>query len=229
MADEIKKPEETAPAPVRNKGGRPKGSKDKQKRKERFDKNLPYPLSDDAEYNAKIIDFYRAVRPKTPADKRNITEMYERFEHYLDVCQERGMRVSNMAAYMAIGVSSQQFGFWLNQGENKDLKEFCQYVNSCCSTYRESIMIDNKINPATGIFWQKNYDGLKDQQEHVIQATMSDDIIDMDSLAKRYLESAASTVALPNNQPKYIDVSLNEKQEEPLPEFLTRDIPTSDK
>ena len=30
-------------------------------------------------------------------------------------------------------------------------------------------MSDGKINPITGIFWQKNWDGLKDQQEVVIE------------------------------------------------------------
>lgn len=30
-------------------------------------------------------------------------------------------------------------------------------------------MSDGKINPVTGIFWQKNWDGLKDQQEVILE------------------------------------------------------------
>ena len=30
-------------------------------------------------------------------------------------------------------------------------------------------MSDGKINPVTGIFWQKNWDGLKDQQDVVVE------------------------------------------------------------
>lgn len=30
-------------------------------------------------------------------------------------------------------------------------------------------MADGKVNAVAGIFWQKNYDGLKDQQEVVIE------------------------------------------------------------
>ena len=37
------------------------------------------------------------------------------------------------------------------------------------SQIREQLMSDGKINPVTGIFWQKNWDGLKDQQEVVIE------------------------------------------------------------
>ncbi|CAJ0600759.1 unnamed protein product [Cylicocyclus nassatus] len=33
---------------------------------------------------------------------------------------------------------------------------------------REGLMADGKVNPVTGIFWQKNYDGLRDQQEVVV-------------------------------------------------------------
>ena len=35
--------------------------------------------------------------------------------------------------------------------------------------YREQLRSDGKINPVTGIFWQKNWDGLKDQQEVVLE------------------------------------------------------------
>ena len=38
------------------------------------------------------------------------------------------------------------------------------------SQIREQLMSDGKINPVTGIFWQKNWDGLKDQQEVVVEA-----------------------------------------------------------
>ena len=38
------------------------------------------------------------------------------------------------------------------------------------SQIREQLMSDGKINPVTGIFWQKNWDGLKDQQEVFVEA-----------------------------------------------------------
>ncbi len=50
-------------------------------------------------------------------------------------------------------------------------------------------MQDGKINPVTGIFWQKNYDGLKDQQEQVIiPANPLGDSTDAETLRRRYLE-----------------------------------------
>lgn len=37
------------------------------------------------------------------------------------------------------------------------------------SSIREQLAASGKLNPVTAIFWQKNFDGLKDQQEVVIE------------------------------------------------------------
>ena len=51
-------------------------------------------------------------------------------------------------------------------------------------------MQDGKVNPVTGIFWQKNYDGLKDQQEHVITPNnVLGDRPDPVRLQQKYLDS----------------------------------------
>ena len=41
-------------------------------------------------------------------------------------------------------------------------------VRSTCAAYREAMMATNKIAPATGIFWQKNFDGMKDIQDVIV-------------------------------------------------------------
>jgi hypothetical protein len=46
--------------------------------------------------------------------------------------------------------------------------EFIKKVRKICAGNREFLMQDGKINPITGIFWQKNYDGLKDVQDVVL-------------------------------------------------------------
>lgn len=49
-------------------------------------------------------------------------------------------------------------------------KENIKAIAYECGMYREMLMQDGAINPVTGLFWQKNYDGLQDQQE-IITAT----------------------------------------------------------
>ena len=82
------------------------------------------------------------------------------------------MKVGNLAAYAAIGIDKHLVFEWENrQGEteaNRDRLNFVKKVKKICAMYREGLMEDGKINPVTGIFWQKNYDGFKDQQEVVV-------------------------------------------------------------
>jgi hypothetical protein len=61
-------------------------------------------------------------------------------------------------------------------------------------------MEDGKINPVTGIFWQKNYDGMRDQQEVVLTPNTSPlgEQADAEALRQKYLENTYGvTEALP--------------------------------
>lgn len=51
-------------------------------------------------------------------------------------------------------------------------------------------MADGKVNPVTGIFWQKNYDGMKDQQEVVVTPNQNPlgEGQNAQQLAEKYLE-----------------------------------------
>jgi hypothetical protein len=51
-------------------------------------------------------------------------------------------------------------------------------------------MIDARMNPVVGIFWQKNYDGMKDEQETVIKHET--DSVDVKRLKDKYQAIAES-------------------------------------
>ena len=51
-------------------------------------------------------------------------------------------------------------------------------------------MQDGKVNPVTGIFWQKNYDGLRDQQEVVVTPNNPlGEMGDTERIKQKYLEN----------------------------------------
>lgn len=51
-------------------------------------------------------------------------------------------------------------------------------------------MQDGKVNPVTGIFWQKNYDGLKDQQEVVVTPNNPlGEMGDTERIKQKYLDA----------------------------------------
>lgn len=191
--------------------GRPKGSKDKQPRdltacKQNLEKARaasPIMQGQTAEmpagYNAKMVNFIMAIMPTYPLDYNDVAEMERRFTRYLQLCAEWDMKVGNQAAYLAIGIDKAIAWEWVNiRTTNPARTDFIKKVQKICGLYRESLMQDGKINPVTGIFWQKNYDGLKDQNEVIL--TPNNPLGDMqnaEALRQKYLESAGIAEELP--------------------------------
>jgi hypothetical protein len=84
--------------------------------------------------------------------------------------------------------------------------------------YREGLMEDGKVNPVTGIFWQKNYDGMKDQQEVVLTPNTSPlgEQKDTEALKQKYLESTYGVAELPEGAESEILPEVAEGQKEPI-------------
>lgn len=155
------------------------------------------------EYNAATIQFMMEITPTEPLDKTDVTEMKRRFQHYLEVCSKYGKKVGNLAAYMAIGITKEEAADWVVQEKsNPERCSFIKRVKQMCSVYREQLMSDSKVNPVTGIFWQKNYDGFRDQTEITVAPTNPlGDTKSTEELAKKYADAA------------YIDTTATEVKE----------------
>ncbi len=86
-------------------------------------------------------------------------------EDYLRLCIEQNIKITNMAAYAACGISATDVSNWergITRANDKRYKEFAQFLRSVCSQYREQAMVEGIISPIVGIWHQKNYDGLRD-------------------------------------------------------------------
>ena len=143
--------------------------------------------------NARYIEFLTAITPDKPLDHRDVEEMKRRFNHYLKVCGEFDMKVGNLNAYYAIGISRQLAAVWVHdtKPQNAERQEFIERVQQICGGYREILMQDGKVNPVTGIFWQKNFDGFRDQQEVITtQVSLLGDAPDLEKLQKKYLDNS---------------------------------------
>ena len=141
-------------------------------------------------YNTNAINFLNLIIPKEKLDYNDVPEMERRFNRYLQLCAEYDQKVSNLGAYTAIGVPKQTVDHWKNEPKtNPERWDFIKKVQQICAFYRENMMAEGKVNPVVGIFWQKNYDGFKDQQEVVL--TPNDPLGDEASekaLKSKYLE-----------------------------------------
>ena len=127
-------------------------------------------------------------------DKDNVEEMEQRFYRYLDYCNTHGIKISNQSAYLAMGITKDNVYEW-EHGiyKTKAHSELIKKVKQICSITRENMMADGKLNPVVGIFWQKNYDGFKDQQE-VVLAPKNNGVEDVDEqeLIQKYKKSLPS-------------------------------------
>lgn len=166
--------------------------------------------------NTRYIEFLTAIMPTDPLDPLDVPEMRRRFKKYLETCAQFDMKVGNMNAYLAIGITKQKAFEWLNGSSASQYPEralFIEQVKTICSGYREAMMQDGKLNPVTGIFWQKNFDGLKDVQETITTTrSVLGDLPDMEKLQKKYLDNA-----------HYTELSIPEKaQKEPVKRTTTK-------
>lgn len=194
MAEEQKKPR------VRGKDRKPRRTEGYQKSSPKnlvkARENSPIMQSQKVEmpegYNAKVTAFMMEIMPKEPLDTQDVPEMERRFLNYVQKCSEWDMKVGNQAAYMAIGITKEQAWEWENVVKgNPARSDFIKKVRQFCGVFREGLMQDGKVNPVTGIFWQKNYDGMKDQTEMVLTPNNPlGEQKDMKALEQKYLESA---------------------------------------
>lgn len=102
------------------------------------------------------------------ADRNNIRTLQECFEAYVSLCSATGMPIGNLSAYASFGMSKCEVDSW-DHSNIPERREFIRAIKKTCSMSREMLGSGGTLNPVLTIFWQKNYDGLRDQQEHVIE------------------------------------------------------------
>jgi len=160
---------------VKKKTGRPKGRKSSYTVSEkaltamRNNSPMTYPkpaeTEEEKDYNARqIAHITKVYEIGTMADRSDPVSLRSCFLAYLELCQRDGFKVSNLSAYASMGMTKDIFAHLKKKPEYKELTEFVQTV---CSMSRENLISDGKINPVIGIFWQRNYDGLRNDTEQV--------------------------------------------------------------
>lgn len=123
-------------------------------------------------------------------DKKDPESMREAFHKYLILSAEMGQKIGNMSAYAAMGVSKNTVDDWYHgqdRAGDPRFRELAIYVKSMCAAYREQLGLDGKTHPALTIFWQKNFDGLTN--EEITRVTKEDplgELRDARQIAEKY-------------------------------------------
>lgn len=142
---------------------------------------------------SKYVDFARqVVLRRSPVERRDIAGMRQQLEDYIDLCVEKGVKPGNLACYAAIGIDKQIAYDWMhNRNGIQEQFDFIRLVQGVCAVSRECLGSDRQISAELVKFWQKNYDGLKDESSFVVApANPLDDTSSAEELATKYLTSA---------------------------------------
>ena len=129
---------------------------------------------EEMDYNARLIKHIMEINElSTHADKHDLLSLKSCFVAYLQLCQKNGFCVSNLSAYASMGFDYQTFAMFAKR-DDPEIREFCTQVKKTCAMARENLVKDGKLNPVIGIFWQRNYDGLRNDTE-VVQTALEMD------------------------------------------------------
>ena len=144
---------------------------------------------DNSKYCQIILDIMQWPTP----NRNNIEELEQRLVEYIAYCNANDLKVGNQGVYFALGIDKTTAHDWENGHVRTPAhSDFIKKVKKICAFYRENLMQNGKINPVTGIFWQKNYDGFVDQQNFIVTPNSPlGEITDKQELASKYLLAAA--------------------------------------
>lgn len=96
-------------------------------------------------------------KPKT------IEELETRIDDYFKYCQQKDFRCGIESLCLALGVSRQTLWNWCNGiGCSEAWKEKCCIAKQFILTFLEQATWQGKINPASSIFYLKNWGNYKD-------------------------------------------------------------------
>ena len=132
---------------------------------------MPVPTTDEEkDYNARLIEHIMQINEiAMNADKHDLLSLRSCFIAYLQLCQKNGFNVSNLSAYASMGFDFQTFAYFAKR-DDPEIRAFCKWVRQTCAMFRENMVANNKLNPVIGIFWQRNFDGLRNDTEQVQSA-----------------------------------------------------------
>lgn len=123
-------------------------------------------------------------------DNTDPDSMREAFYKYLVLSAEWGQKVGNLTAYAAMRTNRTSMDQWLHgqtRADDPRFKELAIEVKSMCAAYREQLGLDGKTHPALTIFWQRNFDGLTN--EDIVRVERNDPlgaVKDAKQIAEKY-------------------------------------------
>ena len=138
------------------------------------------------------LDAYSQTRVKSDE------ELAERLATYFKVCAESGRVPTVEEMVMYTGYTYATVWDWetgRRKGFSSETAEIVKKAKEYIKTFDAKLVVSGKENPIVYFFRAKNYYGMQDKQEFVINAgNRNDDEISAEDIAKRYLDDGKTVV-----------------------------------
>lgn len=155
--------------------------------------NLPgHEIQLTGEENANMVglalDIFNAKEP----DLHKPEEVEAAISEYFNNCIRRELRPGNLGLYAMLGIDKKEAerlvkGLLPGKASPASVSLLKRAMKTI-SSFRETLGSQGKLNPATLIFWQKNFDGLEDQQTITVEASANDANLTPEQIAKQIEE-----------------------------------------
>lgn len=150
---------------------------------------LPAETDEEKIYNARVLEHsLRTYEISKQADINDPESLKSCFINYVQMCAQTGMKLGNLGACTAMGINIRTLELWANgsrRASQPEYKQLAEFVGNVCSMTREQMVSDGKLNPIIGIFWQRNFDGLRNDTENALPTISSDE---MGNSSPKYIE-----------------------------------------
>lgn len=116
-------------------------------------------------------------------------DVQARVDEFLSECWQTGQRMTVEKLALALGVSRDTLHAW-ERGETQSARrsDIIKNAKDCIASYDAEMVTSGKMNPVPYIFRAKNYYGMKDQQDIVIEPRPGVTDENADEVGQKYAE-----------------------------------------
>lgn len=89
-------------------------------------------------------------------------ELKSRIDEYFTFCGENDFRPGIESLVLSLSTTRQTFWNWCNGDKGQEWQDICIQAKQFCLTFLEQLNLQGKLNPASAIFYLKNWASYKD-------------------------------------------------------------------
>ena len=138
---------------------------------------------------ALVSHMMQSIEISKNTDQTDVSSMIHALENYIALCASSNVNLTLAGVCGAIGISRDTLKQWSSgkgRGADPRFKEFALMVKRICGQYLEIAAAEGQISVPLAIWWQKNYDGLKDLPDVEKAVTVVDRPADPETIAEKY-------------------------------------------